>query len=686
MKIGLLAIVTALSIVQLPAQPFAKAVNDAYMITRMAEKFHYRPRLVDNSFSADIYTQFLKVLDAQKIFFTVSDINALQRYKYLLDDEIKNKSPEFLQTITTLYQTRLRQVQSMIAEICKRPFNFYYPDKITINEDTTYPRTTGEQTIKIYKLLKSGLLSAIINNNSDIGSLSQKKQISFLKNIEPGLRFKVQASFNRSITRMTQGPGGLQRKIVDEYCKVIALCYDPHTEYLPAKAKEDLDTELGNKSIGFGFSLKTDSKGNVFISDLLPGSPAYKSGQINLGDKITFIQMEGSVSVDLSGATIKEINEVLDNTSHGTMVFTLKKPDGTKSQVALSKEKIENDADENKVKSFLLKGDKTIGFISLPSFYEDWENDKGINGCANDVAKEIVKLKKENIDGLIIDLRFNSGGSMQEAIEMAGIFIDAGPVAQYKRRGEEIITLKDANKGTIYDGPLFLMVNGYSASASEMFAATLQDYNRAVIIGSPTYGKSTTQIVMPLDSALTPDSDLTTSIADTYLKITIAQLYRVTGKTFQGVGVTPDVLLPDINSKKENSNLFVLESAPVPSNKFYIPAGRLSFNKLNAFAKNEIASSAYFTELLQYEKANSETAKQDISLRLADALASQKIATPKIDTALENKIFKVENNAYDNERLDLNKTLKNIDNEWRKHLTRDPYVKLTYLLIARVIK
>ena len=187
--------------------------------------------------------------------------------------------------------------------------------------------------------------------------------------------------------------------------------------------------------------------------------------------------------------------------NHDKATFKIKKPDGAERTVILLKEKMEEDDEHNKVKSFLLKGSKTIGFISLPSFYQDWENENsGVNGCANDVAKEILKLKKENIEGLIIDLSYNGGGSMEEAVELSGIFIDFGPVGMQKGRDSKIYTLKDVNRGTIYDGPLMLMVNGYTASASEMVAGTLQDYHRAVIVGTPTYGKATAQVVLPMDT------------------------------------------------------------------------------------------------------------------------------------------------------------------------------------------
>jgi carboxyl-terminal processing protease len=683
MKKSLLLFITvSLIFPEIGAQPFSKAADDAYLVTRMVEKFHFQPRNLNDQFSADVLNKFLKALDGQRIFFTQPDITSLEFYKYRLDDEIKNRSTKFLQAVSSLYKTRLIQAQAMLDNITKSPFNFYFPVKFTVAEDTSWPANAAAQKVKIYKVISYALLNALVNNNDDIASLNiveLKKRM--LKN-EPSIRSNIQGAFRRSINTMLQSPGGLQKIVSDEYCKSIALCYDPHTEYLPATEKENLDTELGEKEIGLGFNLISDKNGNVFVNDLMPGSPAYKSGQINRGDKIVYIQWEGSALIDLAGATVKEITEVLNASNHGKIIISFKKADGRNKQVMLSKEKIEDDLEENKVKSFLLKGDKIIGYISLPSFYEDWENDIGINGCANDVAKEIVKLKKENIDGLLIDVRFNSGGSIQEAIELAGIFIDAGPVAQYRSAKQTITALKDANKGTIYDGPLMIMVNGYSASASEMFAAVLQDYNRALIAGSPTFGKATSQVILPLDSAVTPDSDLSKSNADNFIKITVAEIYRVTGKPLQGLGVIPDISFPDFDAQKEKDNPFVLSSKPIPVNKYYQPAKPLSFNNVKAIAKKEISSSPYFTHFQQYVEAeNRSKQKKDVSLQLNDALALQNISTPRPDTA-ESKLFKIHNHAYDDKRLGQNKTLKEVNDAWKKNLSQDAYIRLAYILMT----
>ena len=267
------------------------------------------------------------------------------------------------------------------------------------------------------------------------------------------------------------------------------------------------------------------------------------------------------------------------------LVLKFRKKDGTTRIVLLRKEKIENE--ENIVKGFVLKGEKKIGYILLPAFYTEWENESG-SSCANDVAKEIVKLKKENIDGLILDVRYNGGGSLGEAMEMIGIFVDEGPLMGQKQKAEKVIYLKDPNRGTIYNGPMALMVNGQSASASEILAASLQDYNRALIVGSNTYGKATMQQMMLLDTMTNRPTQI--GNAKDIVKITTGKLYRLSGETAQMNGVSPDIVLPDAFDGldyREKFSSFALPADKVAKNAYYKPLAALPVNELPEKVRKE---------------------------------------------------------------------------------------------------
>ena len=500
-------------------------------------------------------------------------------------------------------------------------------------------------------------------------------------------------SFKHSLSVLQQSAGGLSQYLGDEYSKAIALCYDPHTTYLPLE-KENFDSDLGQQSMAFGFHFKEEDNGAVLIESLAPGSPAFKSGQLNKGDKILSVQWENQKPIEVADGGLEELVEVLKMSNHDKATLKVKKPDGTERSVSLWKDMLEDD-DEDKVKSFILKGDKIIGFLSLPAFYEDWEEESdGVKGCANDVAREIVKLKKENIQGLILDLRYNGGGSVQEAIQLAGLFIDIGPVAQYKSREAKAITLKDVNRGTIYDGPLMLLVNGHSASASEMVAGTLQDYNRAVIAGTPTYGKATAQAVLPMDTTIKLDADISNIKTNSYLKLTMSQLFRVNGTTAQAKGVQPDILFPDVlqaEGEKEADNDHVLISAAIEASKYFKPLIPISLSPLQSVAKNEINASLYFTEMNKYIASYIADQKlKDINLKLSDILAARK-SKPEIlndSTILEKEKspYTIYNNAYEQEGLKASETLREINQQWIKFLNRDPYLHVAYKVLATMIK
>jgi carboxyl-terminal processing protease len=688
----LLLCIFLLSNIFVSAQQLNTAVKNAYVITRMAEKFHFQPRPLNDEFSANIFNQLLKQLDEDKIFLTEEDIKALSGFKFDIDDQIKNRQSTFLSAITKIFGDRISKADTMIGNICRTPFNFSLPEKLTVAEDTSYPADGKAIHTKLYKLLKSFVLEDILENQTII-TLSSTQQRKYLDSMEPVARHKAQKSFQHSI-KIMQGAGGIQQAIGDEYCKAIALCYDPHTEYFPLTEKENFDSQLGQEHMVFGFTCKEEDDGSLKLENISPGSPAFKSGQINKGDKLLSVQWEDNQPIDVSYGGLKQLYDVLGMSNHDKATLKIKKQDGSERSVVLFKAKNEEDEEGNKVKSFLLKGSRSIGFISLPSFYQDWENESaGIKGCANDVAKEILKLKKENIEGLIIDLRYNGGGSMQEAIELSGIFIDAGPVGQDKGRDAKVYTLKDVNRGTIYDGPLMLMVNGYSASASEMVAGTLQDYHRAVIVGTPTYGKATAQVVLPMDTAINLEN-FGNIKSDSYLKVTVSQLYRVDGTSAQAKGVQPDIVLPDMleaHPQREADNAYVLISLPVKENKYFKPYPAVALDDLRTLAKNKIDSSYYFQQLKKYielEKAGDQ--KRDVSLKLSDAIEEEKKAEREeihiASAKTGNAPYSVQNNLFEKKQLQVNDSLKEMNNQWTKFLSNDPYLQIAYDMILLMIK
>jgi carboxyl-terminal processing protease len=581
------------------AQSTRSAADIAFTITRMAEIYHVQPRPVDKTFSFDLFVQMIRALDADKIYFTAEDIRKLSSYQYALDDELMNKKEDFLNQLITIYTRKINQTDSILDVLSKSRLNLNLNETYTVSEDSSFAPDEAFRKIKLYKLVKRNTLETILDIYQDD---SAKKDIK-ADSLEPQARKKVCHAFKRDIQRNRQVKGGLAGFVCNAWCESVASCYDPHTEFFSPGKKEEFQGELGDKQLQFGFSLG-EGKDATEITRLKPGSPAYKSGLIHEGDQVLALQWEGNEEVDVSDGSVEEVNAFISGDHGNTLTLTLKKTDGTIRKVTLQREKATLDDDNSKVRSFILKGSHRIGFISLPAFYTDWNGDEGgSNGCADDVAKEIIKLKKENIEGLILDLRYNGGGSMLEAIALAGIFIDLGPVGMTRDKEDKIYTMKDVNRGSVYDGPLILLINGFTASASEMLAGTLQDYHRALIVGSPSFGKATAQVVLPLDTLFDEQHMDRMKTANNYIKITIERLFRVNGTSAQLTGVIPDIFLPDFSeaeSEREKSLPCALNNITISANKYYHPYPPLSVDTLKSFSKSFSDTSGFFISFNKY--------------------------------------------------------------------------------------
>lgn len=696
MKNVFATLITALPFLAFAQTP-AKIANEAFIVTRMVAKFHVAPRNLNDTFSADVYSQMFKRLDPNKVYFTKEDIAKLAPYTTIIDDEIKQKNTDFLNLLTGIYQQRLKQLDSLSSIVCSKPFNIALAEKYTVAEDTSYPANTAAAQQKLYKLFKLGMLQDMADNlPKNYKTLTPVLQKKYTDSAEAAYRKKKQLTFKRRITNILQNPYGMVQYVGNIYCETIAMCFDPHTEYMPKTDKENFESELGRQQFRFGFTMEEDKDGGVLISNLQPGSPAYKCGKLNKGDKFMAIQWAGKQPIDVSASTTDEFSDLIGQSNHDTIYFTMRKTGGTIVKVPLVKEQTEaqGDGDDNRVKSFVLKGaNSTIGYVYLPAFYEDWDNgDNGNTGCANDVAKEIVKLKKENINGLILDLRYNGGGSADEARQLAGIFIDAGPVAQEKGRDAKVFTMKDVDRGTIYDGPMALMVNGYSASASELLAGTLQNYNRAVIVGSPTYGKATAQVIFPMDTTVTYET-MAKKQTENFIKITIDKLYRVNGTTAQFKGVQPDIALPDVLDAyitKEADAPFALQPTVIDANKYYQPAAPLPIAAIAPQISLQVDTTGYFNSLKAFINAyKQKNTPKDVSLTLADVMAAgaNSITFDQVrDKRYITDKFTVQNNQYEVTRLQADSYLKLINDEFKEQVSTDPYINITYDVLARLKK
>ena len=446
-----------------------------------------------------------------------------------------------------MYAKRLLEYLANYKGILDKPFNFD-TDETLIDDKAKmdFPATekermdTWRKRLKYQALVRYADLIAI--NEKSKGQKDYKSKTNV--EMEKEAREKVLQSTNRIAERLRNKFTEEDR--FNEFVNTITSCMDPHTTFFPPIEKRSFDEQMSGRFYGIGASLRQE-EGNIKIMTLVTGSPAWKSGQIQVGDIITKVGQGNEEPLDMAGYDTEDAVKIIRGKKGTEVRLTLKRADGTSKVVSLIRDEIV--LDETFARSAIVnEGSRKIGYIYLPEFYADWERPNGAKS-AEDVAKEIQKLKEQNIDGIIMDLRNNGGGSLFDVIQMVGLFIDEGPVVQVKDRQGVPSVLRDKDKGVLYDGPLAVMVNEFSASASEIFAAAIQDYKRGVIIGSTsTYGKGTVQRNIGLDGGrsgllVSNDEDAAANLGT--VKLTLQKFYRINGGSTQLKGVTPDIVLPD---------------------------------------------------------------------------------------------------------------------------------------------
>ncbi len=528
------------------------------ILRRFLEQNHYLPLQWNDAGSQLLYNRWMQTIDGDKLIFTQTDIAQLQPFSTRLDEEMMGKEWKFYDKCIQLYGAGLVRCKKNIGDILSKPLDFSKAD--SLNWPLKNYTANDAENLQVWsQYLKWKVLHVITDKVMDsiTGNVSKTRQPANFAGLEKVAREQVKKQELISIENRIAELAPPGKDMQDDYLDAITWCYDPHTEYMNADKKTDFDTEMSGLEFSTGFEMDENDKGEWEITYLVPGGPAWRNGDLHKGDVILKIKAGDKSTLVLADATMQQMNEVFAGSSTEKITITVRTQSGIQKTAVLTKEKVANE--DGLVKSYILNGDKKIGYITLPGFYVKEGDEDNTNGCSNDVAKEIVKLKKDSIAGLVLDLRYNGGGSLGEALELAGIFINEGSITSTKDPAGKVHFLKDPNRGTIYDGPLLVMVNTMSASASELVSAVLQDYHRALIVGSTTYGKGTAQVILPMD---TTGKFSKTDKYDSYVKVTDAKFYRVDGTTTQWKGVVPDIELPDIyalDKYREKSNASALQ-------------------------------------------------------------------------------------------------------------------------------
>ena len=511
------------------------------IISYVINRGHYDPREINDSFSENAFMNYLESLDGQHRFFLQSDIRTFESFRFKIDDEIKNSQINFFDLTFLRLKKRMKQVESFYSEILSKPFDFNIKEEISLDFKTIpYAQSLDELKAFWRKRFKLNALETFIGKKDE--EIEKKKvdnNYTMISDIE--LEENIREEIEENIKNLFEIYNDQKRKDwFSIYLNSIVLQFDPHTYYFAPRDKDRFDMSMSGKFEGIGARLSKRNQ-QIKVVEVISGGPVWRQENLQVGDAILKVRQENQIeAVDISGMVIDEAVKLIKGPK-GTKVFlTIKRVEGNIEEISIVRDVVE--LEETYAKSTLIKdvsGD--YGLIELPKFYINFENYNERN-AAIDVKKELQQLKQKNVKGIILDLRNNGGGSLKTVVDMTGYFIDKGPVVQVKSTGGRKEVLKDVDPSIIWDGPLVVLVNEFSASASEIIAAALQDYKRAIVLGSKqTFGKGTVQNVIDLNKMITGGTygDLGA------LKVTTDKFYRVNGKSTQLEGVKSDIVFPD---------------------------------------------------------------------------------------------------------------------------------------------
>ena len=564
------------------------------LVSYVLDKLHYDPQIINDDFSIKVYDDFIDAVDSQKRFLLKSDLELFSQFRLSIDDQINSSDIAFFNLVYEILKKRIDEVENFYGEILEVPFNFQINEEINLDYENLEYASSSDELKKIWrKRLKLSALDGYASKKE----IKDKEEVISEEEIEKESRTAI----FQNLKDFFQFNDELERSDwFSIYLNSIVTQFDPHTSYLAPQAKEVFDQNISGKFQGIGARLFKRNQ-QVEISEIIIGGPVWRDNLLNVGDII--IAVAQSAEEEPTEISLMKLTDATDliKGEKGTNVFlTVKRVDGGIEQIEITRDIVE--LEETYAKSSIIKDDSNVyGLINLPRFYVDFD-DYGERNAASDIKKEILELKNKNINGLILDLRNNGGGSLKTVVDITGFFIEKGPVVQVKSIGGRKEILKDNDPSIIWDGPLVILVNEFSASASEILAAALQDYNRAIILGSKqTYGKGTVQNVVDLNNVISGNTygDLGS------LKITTDKFYRVNGGSTQLEGVKSDLIFPnrysyiDIGEKDLENPLSWDKIDPARYNN---SVKVFNYSQAISNSKERIGKNKYFSIIDQHAK------------------------------------------------------------------------------------
>jgi carboxyl-terminal processing protease len=639
---------------------------------------HFSPKDVNDDFSKKVYQKYFEELDQDKNIFLQQDLAALDQYSTKIDDEIKGAPVQFFLEAGKLFNKRIEEASAVYKDILSKPFDFTVNESVVTDpKKINFPSTEAERKEVWRKRLKyltlqrySDLVDARESNKGKEGFT-----IKTDKQLEEEARSKVKTSMDRTFERYKLKFDDDEKFSV--FVNTITGMMDLHTEYMAPLDKRYFDEALSGSFDGIGAQLGYE-EGNIKIVSVLPGGPAQKSQQVEVGDVIVRVGQGAETPVELAGFDVTDAVKLIRGKKGTEVRLTLRKKDGSLKTIGLIRDKIIQD--ETYVRSAVInEGSSKIGYIFLPEFYANFNDPTDPHRSAVDVEQEVKKLKAEKVDGIVIDLRNNGGGSLNDVVQIAGLFIDRGPIVQVKSRGRSPEVLKDNDGGVLWDGPLAVMVNEFSASASEIFAAAMQDYGRAVIIGSTsTYGKGSVQRSIGLD----PDNFMSSNSDLGSLKLTLQKFYRISGGSTQLKGVVPDIVIPDFYEylkirEKDNPNALPYDEINKANYAMWQPGFNLQ--TVENLAKARVANDSVFRLIKVQTDILAKQDDKEYPLEMVQFKKEQKItrdAVKKIESLIKlDKNMQVSFLPQDKDRyISADKDKTERYKQWLNNVGKDLYV------------
>jgi carboxyl-terminal processing protease len=661
------------------------------LLSFVLEKGHFSPIELNDEFSKKAYASYIESLDPTKRYFIQSDITEFQKYELAIDDMIRSKDLSFFDLTYKRLMQRMKESKVIYTSILSKPLDLNDNETINVDyEKLPYAATMKDLDQRWRKQLELAVLSDITDkediqnalNSGIIDETNEAKEEKPAEKTEPKSFEELEKTARKTTESNLNNNFSFIAELTREdwftvYINAIVTQYDPHTYYFSPEDKEKFDVSMSGKFEGIGARLQKKNEG-IEVSELISGGPAWRGKLLEQGDVIIKVAQANEEPIDIAGMRLDDVIKKIKGPKGTLVKLTVKKVDGSVKVVPIVRDEVETE--ETFAKSTLVNKDgKLFGVIYLPKFYQSFEN-KLNRDAFKDVAIEVERLKAMNVEGIVMDLRDNGGGSLETVVKMTGLFIDKGPVVQVKPAGGKAQVLPDSDPKVQWDGPLVVMINNYSASASEIFAAAIQDYNRGIIIGSKqSYGKGTVQNVFELNEFVRGNQygDLGA------LKTTTQKFYRVSGGSTQLEGVKSDIVMPDRFSFMQTGEKD--EKSALPWDKIepaiYTPLD-LNFEKVIANSKKRIATNENFNLISENAKWINDR-KEDNSISLNYAAYKKEIADIESQTKKFKSLDKYKNNLnftslpYELDLMAKDELLKEKRERWHAELMKDVYMTET---------